>query len=308
MIIGMPFTTDPIALQLLASQQDTPLLVALFDAGDQLRFANAAFRQSYGLGPDEEPTWAEMLLRNYAEGVGALIETTDIASWLVSARSRRGKLPFRAFEADLCDGRWVWMTETLRTDGWMLCVASDITELRTSERVLRQARDVAVRAAQTDVLTGISNRAHILQLLEQSIEQLSLDGTPCGVVLVDLDHFKRVNDTYGHPAGDTVLKHFAHTVHDILRRDDGLGRVGGEEFLILFPGLCAVGLEDIVTRILDTVRSSLPLPEHPRFGYTCSAGIGSLKPNESLRSAYNRLDEALYAAKAAGRDRYVWSY
>ena len=175
MIIGMPFTTDPIALQLLASQQDTPLLVALFDAGDQLRFANAAFRQSYGLGPDEEPTWAEMLLRNYAEGVGALIETTDTASWLVSARSRRGKLPFRAFEADLCDGRWVWMTETLRTDGWMLCVASDITELRTSERVLRQARDVAVRAAQTDVLTGISNRAHILQLLEQSIEQQSLD-------------------------------------------------------------------------------------------------------------------------------------
>ena len=117
MIKGMAATTDPIALQLLASQQDSPLLVALFDAGDQLRFANAAFRQSYGLGPDEQPTWAEMMLRSHAKGVGALINTNDITNWLVSARSRRGKLPFRAFEADLCDGRWVWMTETLRTDG-----------------------------------------------------------------------------------------------------------------------------------------------------------------------------------------------
>lgn len=307
MMVGMVFTTDPIALQLLASQQDTPLLVSLFDAHDQLQFANAAFRQSYGLGPDEQPTWAEMLLRNHAEGVGALIETTDIASWLVSARSRRGKLPFRAFEADLCDGRWVWMTETLRADGWMLCVASDITELRSSERVLRQARDVAVRAAQTDVLTGISNRAHILQLLEQSIAQMDLDGTPCGVALVDLDHFKRVNDTYGHSAGDAVLKHFAHTVHEVLRRDDGLGRVGGEEFLVLFPGMVATGLENIVTRILDAVRSAQPLPDHPQFAYTCSAGMGTLKPNESLRSVYNRLDEALYAAKAAGRDGCVWA-
>jgi diguanylate cyclase (GGDEF)-like protein len=307
MIIGMPATTDPIALQLLASQQNTPLLVALFDAGDQLRFANPAFRKSYGLSADEAPTWAELMLRNHALGVGALITTSDIASWLVSARSRRGKLPFRAFEADLCDGRWVWMTETLRSDGWMLCVASDITELRSNERALRQARDVALRAAQTDVLTGISNRAHILQQVEHSIEQLNLYDTPCGVALVDLDHFKRVNDTYGHPAGDAVLKHFAHAVHGILRRDDGLGRVGGEEFVILFPGIYPTGLEGIVSRILDIVRQSHPLPEHPQFGYTCSAGIAALRPAEKLRSLYNRLDVALYAAKGAGRDRCIWA-
>lgn len=307
MIKGMAATTDPIALQLLASQQDSPLLVALFDAGDQLRFANAAFRQSYGLGPDEQPTWAEMMLRSHAKGVGALINTNDISNWLVSARSRRGKLPFRAFEADLCDGRWVWMTETLRTDGWMLCVASDISELRSNERALRQARDVAVRASQTDVLTGISNRAHILQQVEHAIEQLNLYDTPCGVALVDLDHFKVVNDTYGHPAGDTVLKHFAHAVHSVLRRDDGLGRVGGEEFLILFPGIYAAGLERIVSRILDTVRAARPLPEQPAFGYTCSAGIAVLQPLENLRSLYNRLDLALYAAKTEGRDRYAWA-
>ncbi len=307
MMAGVSATTDPIALQLLSAQQDTPLLVALFDAGDQLRFANAAFRRSYGLGADDAPTWAELMLRNHAQGVGARIETTDIAAWMASTRSRRGKLPFRAFEADLCDGRWVWMTETLRSDGWMLCVASDITELRSNERALRQARDVALRAAQTDVLTGISNRAHILQQLEHCIAQLNQFDTPCGVALVDLDHFKRINDRYGHPAGDAVLQHFAHAVHDVLRRDDCLGRVGGEEFLVIFPGIYAVGLESIVARTLDIVRQSRPLPAQPQFGYTCSAGIATLRPQETLRSLYNRLDVALYAAKGAGRDCFIWA-
>jgi diguanylate cyclase (GGDEF)-like protein len=306
MIPGMPpppIATDPIALQLLAAQQDSPLLVALFDAADQLQFANPAFRRSYSLGPDEQLSWAELMRKNYAQGTGALIQTPDFPVWLASARSRRGKLPFRAFECDLCDGRWMWMTETVRSDGWMLCVASDITDLKSSERALRQARDVAQRAVQTDGLTGISSRAHVLLQLEQYQARLRADQTPCGVVLLDLDYFKRVNDTYGHQAGDTVLQHFARTVHAALRREDCFGRVGGEEFLLLFPGMDMDSLNATVPRILNLVRDARPLPLFPDFFYTCSAGLDLLRPEDDARQAYQRVDEALYAAKAAGRDR-----
>ena len=195
-------TTDPVALQMLAMQQETPLLVALFDEHDVLRFANGAFRATFGLAQDEALTWVDLIRKSYAEGTGTFVDTTDFEAWLAPARSRRGKLPFRAFECDMCDGRWMWMTETVRSDGWMLCIASDITELKASERAVRQARDVALRAAQTDVLTGISNRAHITQLLEQSIVRSRLNQQPCCIALMDLDYFKRVNDTFGHNVGD----------------------------------------------------------------------------------------------------------
>ncbi|MEY2952083.1 MAG: hypothetical protein RLZZ401_170, partial [Pseudomonadota bacterium] len=289
--------------RMLALQVDSPLLVALFDAADQLQYANGAFRQAYGLASETLLTWSDLMLQNFERKVGTNIKTNDIQGWLASARSRRAKLPFRAFEADLCDGRWIWMTETVGADGWMLCVASDITQLRQGSRDLRQARDVAERAAQTDVLTGISNRAHIMQLLEQHTQQPSHQPRACGVALIDLDHFKRINDRFGHQGGDTVLRSFSATVQEVLRHGDGFGRMGGEEFLIVFPGIDAERLNLIMPRLLSAVRDSRPLPDCPDFSYTCSAGIGMLEPGESPAQVFRRVDEALYVAKAAGRDQ-----
>ena len=300
-------TTDAIALQMLALQQESPLLVALFDATDQLHFANPAFRQGYGLASDEQISWPDLMRKNHAQGVGAFIQTTDIEDWLASVRSRRGKVPFRAFEADLCDGRWIWMTETVGADGWMLNIGSDITELKASGRVLRQARDVALRAAQTDALTGLSNRAHIMQQLTHRLEQQRLQQQPCGIALLDLDHFKRINDRYGHPGGDAVLKDFARTVLATLRREDALGRVGGEEFMLLFPGITVDEMNRILPRILALVRESRPMPGQTRFSYTCSAGVGMLTAEDDAATVIARVDQALYAAKAAGRDCFKWA-
>lgn len=300
-------STDPVVQQLLAAQQDSPLLFALFDEYDLLRYANDAFRRSYGIAPHEQLTWAELMAHNHRQGVGALIKTSDFPRWLASVQSRRGKRPFRAFEADLCDGRWIWMTETLRTDGWMLCIASDISELKNSEQVLRLAKDAAVRAAQTDVLTGISNRSHIMAQLTQRIELLHTQQQPCGVVLLDLDHFKRVNDTYGHQTGDTVLAHFTHMVKQTLRQEDCFGRIGGEEFMVLCPNTSDEGLNQLMTRILSTLRESRPLVEFPQFYGTCSMGVGQLKMQDTVSSICRRVDEALYAAKAAGRNCFMWA-
>ena len=136
----------------------SPLLIAVFDEEDRLRYANPAFRQALGLQPDEFMTWQDLMRLNHRQKVGTHIETKDFEAWLASARSRRGKRPYRAFEADRTDGRWNLMTESLSPDGWMLCVAVDITDLRADERSLRADRDGAWRAARTDALTGVSNR------------------------------------------------------------------------------------------------------------------------------------------------------
>lgn len=247
------------------------------------------------------------MARSHAARVGALIVTSDFPAWLTSTRSRRGKIPYRAFEANMCDGSWHWITESMRPDGWMLCVASDITELMVSGRALRQSRDLALRAAQTDPLTGISNRAHIIAQLEQRLEQVRRRKQLCGIALIDLDDFKSINDRYGHATGDLVLQHFARTVQLSLRHEDGFGRIGGEEFLLLFPRIDAASLESIVERIMMELRSACALLEHPDVRYTFSAGLGILQADDTSSSVYRRVDKAMYQAKENGRNCFRWT-
>ena len=305
--MSTPTIPDAIAQELLAIAHSAPMLVFLFDGDDRLRYANDAFRQCFALGPHACPSWSELMTHCHTEQVGALITTPDFPAWLSSARSRRGKLPYRAFEADLCDGRWIWITETLRADGWMLCVGSDITELRVSGRALRQSRDLALRAALTDALTGISNRPHMTNQLEQRLAQVNRRRQLCGIALIDLDEFKCINDRYGHPAGDLVLQHFARTVQQTLRNEDGFGRVGGEEFLLLLPRIDTLGMETIIVRLMALLRGSAALPEHPDFRYTFSAGLGVLQADDTPSSAYRRVDKAMYHAKADGRNGFFWA-
>jgi len=288
-------------------QEDAPVAISLFDPDDRLRWANKAFCNIYGVAAEEKITWADMMRRCYAKGVGAFIETDDIEGWLVRVSTRRGKIPYRAFETDMCDGSWLWMTETLDANGWMMCVASNISSMRTGERGLRLERDGALRAAQTDTLTGISNRAHILQQLQACLKLQHLGRKPCGLVMMDLDNFKSVNDTYGHHNGDLVLKHFTSTVFATLRRLDGFGRMGGEEFMLLLPDTESKQMGVIMERILQLIRQSSPLSDHPDFRYTCSAGLLLLTPDLTVEAAYKLADSALYAAKKAGRDQFKWA-
>lgn len=302
-----PAVPNATALHMARLYEQSPLFVALFDVTDTMRYANAAFSSAFGVEPTATLTWTELMRRSHTLGVGAAIKTQDLEAWLTSTRSRRGKLPFRAFEADLTDGRWIYMTETVDEQGWMLCVAFDISSMRVGERTLRLARDGALRAAQVDVLTGISNRAHVMQQLDKRLDQLRERQQPCGLVMLDLDHFKRVNDTYGHQAGDVVLTHFARLVEATLRREDGFGRLGGEEFMLLLPNITHAALEQTVGRVLKKVRSARPLPEVPGFAYTCSAGLTMLDPSQDAAHNMRRADAALYAAKAQGRDQWVWA-
>ena len=293
--------TQGMAEIMLRLHEDSPLLVALFDAQDRLRHANPAWRQAYFIAPGAQPSWADIMRDNHAQRHGAVIETDDIEAWIASISARRGKQAFRAFEADLCDGRWIWMTETAQAQGWMLCIGSEITGLRQDSRALRMAHTKALAAAQTDALTGLSNRAHGLQLLQAALEQSEL--WPICIAALDLDHFKQINDQLGHAAGDRVIRDFASHMQAGSRREDGCARIGGEEFLLILPAAALPQAQAIVERLLNRVRQSRPLPDHPERGYTCSIVVAQAIWNEGAEALLARADRALYQAKAEGRNR-----
>jgi diguanylate cyclase (GGDEF)-like protein len=167
--------------------------------------------------------------------------------------------------------------------------------------MLRLARDIALREASTDALTGVSNRRHIISKLEEMIaDRRGPRGAAC---LVDIDHFKKINDTFGHQAGDDVLVAFARCVRQTIRLRDGFGRVGGEEFLILFPGQTAEEARHTLERVFDAVRALRPFAGQPDTGTTFSAGLSGLVEGDSANSLLSRCDAGLYAAKEGGRDR-----
>lgn len=287
--------------------EQSPLHVVLYDPQDMVRYANPAHCMDFAMPRDVSMSWTDMMRHSYANNVGPNIQTSDFEAWLTSAKSRRGKLPFRCFEGDLRSGQWMYITETMDDRGWILSVGFDITALRANDRSLRQARDGALRAAQVDALTGVSSRAHVLEQLDLRLNQLRGAQQPCGLVLLDLDYFKNINDTYGHTAGDEVLQRFSRLVVGHLGRNDGFGRIGGEEFLLLYPMATPAELEAKVQAILELVRESSPLPEVPRFHHTCSAGLAMLDPALSAIENMRNADRALYAAKGAGRDRLMWA-
>lgn len=171
---------------------------------------------------------------SHAVRCGPLIKTDDFGGWLASASSRRGKLPFRQFEADLCDGRWILMTETVDERGWMLFKATDVSGLAREHRDLHVARDQAQRVSSVDSLTGLGNRSFVMEKLDLCLAERTAG--PLCVAMADLEHFKHMNDNDGHAGGDAVLCDFARLLQAGLRRVNACGRVGGEEFMVLLQG------------------------------------------------------------------------
>ncbi len=294
----------PDVATLAAVHEESLAFVAFYDAGDRLIYANAAYREMFFVGETEKPYWPDLMRRNWELKRGTVVGAKDFESWITSVMSRRGKVPKRAFESDVMDGRWLWITETILPDGGMMFIAFDITALRAGERELRQSRDVADRAAQTDDLTGVSNRRHIMSFLDDVLAGRDASRSRRGcVALLDIDHFKRINDGYGHQAGDQVLIHFARTVRADIRLCDGFGRVGGEEFMMVLPGVSVEQGQELVQRALGVVRRA-PLPGRLiALRFTCSAGLAALREGDSVDTVFARADAALYEAKNAGRDR-----
>lgn len=169
-----------------------------------------------------------------------------------------------------------------------------------SEQKLQESNLELERLAVTDKLTQLPNRVKIDEMLEQELARTGRSGQEFSILILDIDYFKSINDTHGHQAGDAVLKEFAATVKDSLRKTDTVGRWGGEEFLIVVP---AVGIEAaaVMAEKLRRIIETNPFTGVP--GITCSFGITSSVPGDSVTAMIKRADQALYRAKNTGRNR-----
>lgn len=281
------------------------ILLAVYDENDRLAYANQKYRQVFFLEPEAYPTWAEIMRSNYHARRGTVISSPDFELWLKSTLSRRGKIPYRAFETDNHDGRWLFMTETVDEDGWMFCLATDITDLRAPDRDLRLERDIALKSSLTDELTGIANRRFVIARLAAMMQMPLTPAQPSTgcFAIFDVDDFKQVNDSFGHQSGDRLLVSFAQEISRLVRRIDCFGRLGGEEFGLVLPGANPDEAKTVVERMMSQVRTLSPLQSHPALRITFSAGISAAKPYETYDALYGRADAALYQAKRRGKDR-----
>jgi diguanylate cyclase (GGDEF)-like protein len=168
------------------------------------------------------------------------------------------------------------------------------------EQALRIINELAIR----DELTGTHNRRHLLELIDHEKERSARFGGLFCLCLLDIDYFKRINDTYGHPAGDTVLREFAAAVHGQIRDSDAFGRYGGEEFLLMLPETSLAEAAILAERV-RAVTEKLGFTDLPGLAITVSIGIAEFHPHESVAQTIARTDEALYLAKSNGRNRVV---
>ena len=180
----------------------------------------------------------------------------------------------------------------------VVVVSRDITELKHLEAELREM-------AATDFLTGLANRRHFLARLEQELARIQrLEEHRASVLMLDSDHFKRVNDTFGHATGDKVLRHLAVLMQKGLRKVDIAGRVGGEEFAIILPGADLPAAEVFAERLRKKVAGTPMAQEDRAIPLTVSIGVTGMKASDtSADDALVRADRALYRAKECGRNK-----
>ena len=174
----------------------------------------------------------------------------------------------------------------------------DVTQRKNLERELH-------RLATTDMLTGMANRRSFLEVAEATFQRARESHAPLTVLMLDLDHFKTINDRFGHLEGDRVLAEFARATKHQLRAGDTVGRLGGEEFGLLLPHTTPAEGADIANRILEAIRALELTDSNGRpYGVTTSMGLGTLSPGDrSLHDLLDRADQALYLAKRRGRNR-----
>ena len=181
----------------------------------------------------------------------------------------------------------------------------DLDTLVSSVRIRAERYRLLRGSMQRDGLTGLLNHRHAKEALETELQRAARANAPISVAMVDIDHFKAVNDTWGHPVGDRVIRSLSRILTQRLRRSDVIGRYGGEEFLVVMPDT-PVGQ---AARVLDELRTSFGSVVHlagdETFRSTVSCGVVEARTAERESDVLARADTALYHAKERGRDQVV---
>lgn len=215
---------------------------------------------------------------------------------------KQGRVLGRELQLKNRKGQIFWVIVSAVKMEWfgkpvVMVAINDISARKKMEEELQ-------RLATTDTLTGILNRRQFFILAEQEVERSRRYGRTLALLLYDIDHFKQVNDTFGHQAGDVVLRELAKLVHEQLRRNDIEGRVGGEEFAVLLPETTISEAVVLAERIRGIIENFAINIGETSLHITASFGVTAVKETDvALDSIYKRADSALYEAKNAGRNR-----
>jgi diguanylate cyclase (GGDEF)-like protein len=233
----------------------------------------------------------------------AALEYIEIAgrTWTVAMRSLAGfEGRFGRDKSPLIASVGMVLGVLLALLTWQLTTTRE-RALAIANGMTRELREMAT----TDFLTGLSNRRHFTARTEEELARgQRLNAQQATVVALDLDHFKQINDTHGHAAGDAVLKRFAALLRGELRQIDTAGRMGGEEFAILLPGADAAAAKAFGERLRQKVMDTPMMHGGQTIRLTVSIGISAMSPGDTSADAVLvRADGALYRAKEGGRNR-----
>jgi diguanylate cyclase (GGDEF)-like protein/PAS domain S-box-containing protein len=284
--------------RLAAIAETTSDLVGMVDADGWVVWANEAARATHGIPLAALPVrsttlYTEESLRRYFE---------EIHPKLLRGERWIGELDMFA-----ADGRvisiWQNLAPQLDADGELVSIAAVGRDL--TERKRREA-ELAHRATH-DVLTGLPNRALLLDRLERAMDRVrSSASDEVALLFIDLDRFKAVNDELGHDAGDELLRVVAERLAGALRTVDVVARIGGDEFVVLCPGLSRAEAEDVALRLLRAVSSTPVVVRGQVVEVTASVGVtvAAGTPDDHAEGLLREADAAMYQAKARGRNRF----
>ena len=196
-------------------------------------------------------------------------------------------------------------TEALVSRDRMMQAQQEVQEAEERIAALEAKLQHMSELVREDQLTGSLNRRGLDEVFEREAARAERRGTPLCIALLDLDNFKRLNDTYGHQTGDNALRHLVSTVKDALRTMDVIARFGGEEFLILLPETSLEAAAATMTRLQRELTRHFFMHDNEKLLITFSAGVALRKPDEDQASLVQRADQAMYEAKKAGKNRVV---
>jgi diguanylate cyclase len=270
-------TPNPLIEMLVQSLAESELVLALFDPKDNLQWANRRYHEMFLRGLSLPVPFADVLRHGFHGGFGVKIDSGDVEQFLADILPRRRRAQFRKFATDTVDDRWLWMTETLQPNGWLLSSASDITDLKLRERSLREAHHEAVRSSERDPTTGALNRQQILEAVELAVANAGVGRSLC-VALFNLNDYGRIFVNSGLHAAEQTLASFAKHCMSQLRPGDCLGRTGRDEFVMLLRGV----RESLALRIVKRLESSLAAPGDPSPSF--SVAVAELAPSDSFEA------------------------
>ncbi|UWE14425.1 GGDEF domain-containing protein [Herbaspirillum huttiense] len=260
----------------------------------------------------EEKVVVKNMMLTFVDRLSAMVSTTD--NYQRTIRGFSQQISQAGNIADLNSVLSEIMTETqkaqeeaTRSRDAMVDARQEVEKAEERIQALEQQLQQMGELVREDQLTGSLNRRGMDESLDREIANALRRETPLCVALLDLDDFKRINDTHGHATGDEVLVHLVQVIRETLRKLDVIARFGGEEFVILMPETSPQDAVQIITRVQRELTKRIFMHESQRLLITFSAGVSVYHPGESQAELLKRTDVALYKAKNAGKNRIVFA-